>query len=867
MNRGCPSIFLTVSLVLAVPSAHAQWREQVSGQILDVGGRLADGGYRLADDSKNGSLANGASTSVILTLVPGREYVIVGACDNDCDDLDLRLYDADDREIAEDIELDATPRVTLPPNPGSSYRVQVMMVGCSSEPCFWGLGVFERGSLVSSNTGQGSAQDTRRFAGELAAGDETLQGREYVDRYGFSVRAGQRLVVDLRSSQFDTYLILRPPSGELTANDDFEGSTQRSRVDVVAGESGDWALLVTSYAESETGSYEVTVSVGAMQAAGDSGPRFESGRLEGGDETLSSGEYADVYRFDGRAGDRVMIDLRSNDFDPYLIVRTPSGDQFDNDDYEGDASRSLLSLTPDEDGELAITVTSYREGESGSYDLQIAGVEDALPSARQERGELSSDDETLRSGEFVDQYEFSGTPGQHVRIDLQSEQFDTYLTLQDPRGEPPENDDTDRAGHSVIDMDVTELGTYRVLVTSYEADETGDYELQIDVADVAPPAADSGRDVVTLALGQTMTGRLDPGDGQLEDGGYRDVYVFDGEAGQLITVDMNSSAFDTYVGVVSPSGEAIENDDCEGSTSRSLLELTLRETGRYRVVATSYEEGLTGAYQITLRGIGPTAAGRDDSPLGTSGRGSVYGVFAGISDYGDPDRNLPYTAEDAVRVREAVRIGGGMRPEDGILLTDAQATVAGVSDAIRQLASRMGPDDTFVFFYSGHGGRVPRSGQQAADPDGLDETIVLYDERIIDDDFSQLLSQVSAGKIVLLLDSCFSGGFAKDVISVPGRMGMFSSEEDVTSSVAAKFRAGGFLAVFIADAIADGLADGDGAVSAIELSQYVHERYRSDLKGGGAGDFVRTGGPQLGYQHLVVDRGSIRPYGVLFPPR
>jgi hypothetical protein len=31
-----------------------------------------------------------------------------------------------------------------------------------------------------------------------------------------------------------------------------------------------------------------------------------------------------------------------------------------------------------------------------------------------------------------------------------------------------------------------------------------------------------------------------------------------------------------------------------------------------------------------------------------------------------------------------------------------------------------------------------------------------------------------------------------------------------------------------------------------------------------AEDFVRTGGPQSGYQHLVVDRGSIGPYDVLF---
>ena len=105
------------------------------------------------------------------------------------------------------------------------------------------------------------------------------------------------------------------------------------------------------------------------------------------------------------------------------------------------------------------------------------------------------------------------------------------------------------------------------------------------------------------------------------------------------------------------------------------------------------------------------------------------------------------------------------------------------------------------------------------------------------------------------------------MISVPGRTGLFSSEEDVTSSVAAKFRAGGYLAVFLADAIGDGLADADddGQISAIELSQYIHERYRTDLKSGGPGDFVRTGGPQLGHQHLVVDRGSIGPREILFP--
>ncbi len=75
--------------------------------------------------------------------------------------------------------------------------------------------------------------------------------------------------------------------------------------------------------------------------------------------------------------------------------------------------------------------------------------------------------------------------------------------------------------------------------------------------------------------------------------------------------------------------------------------------------------------------------------------------------------------------------------------------------------------------------------------------------------------------MLLWLDSCFSGGFAKDIVSAPGRMGIFSSEEDITSNVAAKFRAGGYLSVFLDEAIAQGFADDDkdNSITAIELSR------------------------------------------------
>ncbi len=70
----------------------------------------------------------------------------------------------------------------------------------------------------------------------------------------------------------------------------------------------------------------------------------------------------------------------------------------------------------------------------------------------------------------------------------------------------------------------------------------------------------AARDVSTLEVGATARGTLESSDGRLDDGEYRDLYVFNGSAGQNVRVDMNSSAFDTYLGVVTPGGENIEND-------------------------------------------------------------------------------------------------------------------------------------------------------------------------------------------------------------------------------------------------------------------------------------------------------------------
>ena len=593
----------------------------------------------------------------------------------------------------------------------------------------------------------------------------------------------------------------------------------------------------------------------------DSPENAQFGRLEKGDPTLPEGEYVDEYSFEVRAGQIASVDLRSSEFDTYLFVVPPGGSQQDNDDFEGDQSRSSLIWAVDKSGTVKVYVTSYEAGEYGNYSLAMNAMDSVPIEDREERGTLGVSDTTLDSGEYFDSYSFIADAGSHVQVNLRSNDFDTYLIVVPPNGEQLENDDATSTSHSAIEIAAEEFGQYRVLVTSYEQGEVGDYLLTIEQSPERSSTTISSAAPQQIIVDSNAAGQLEAGDAALSDGEYSDVYSFDAQAGQAVRIELSSSEFDTYLAVMTPSDDVFQNDDFEGSTSRSVVEFVVPETGNFRIVATSYESGETGDYALSIASVDPGSLVVD---LPATGR--IYGLFAGISDYPGKDLDLPYTAEDAVRLRDALSAGAGLQSEDQVTLIDAGATRAALRSAVEDIGRRANPEDMFVFFFSGHGDRVERAdGPQITDPDAMDETIELYDGAISDDELRDILSVVNAGTSLIFLDSCFSGGFAKDLISVPGRMGLFSSEEDVTSSVAAKFQAGGYLSLFLADAIETRLADSDGddAVSAIELSQYVYERYRADVKAS-VGEFVRTGGPQSGHQHLVVDRGSIGPYDILF---
>lgn len=368
----------------------------------------------------------------------------------------------------------------------------------------------------------------------------------------------------------------------------------------------------------------------------------------------------------------------------------------------------------------------------------------------------------------------------------------------------------------------------------------------------------------------SVRGELTRGDRVDELGRLVDRYTFTAEVGDRIIVDMASLEFDALLMLTLPDGRSLEFDDFGGGRN-PRIDIEAELSGRYLLTATSYGSLVTGRYTLDVElGDGDTAPAAPHSAAVAEGR-RLLGVFVGIADYDGEAEDLPRSDQDAKVLYDIFTRQFGMERADSALLLNEDATVENVMEAVERIGRRAQPDDMLIFFYSGHGGQM-MGPADAKDPDGVHETLFVRGGEIRDDDFAEAINRSEAGLCLVVLDSCLSGGFAKDVVSAPGRMGIFSSEEDVLSAVPDRIDAGGYLSQFFADAISDfrDVADvnGNRQLTAFELSDYLHERYRNDVrpseappKGGDGYVDIRE---NLRYQRLVIDRSGIRHDQVLF---
>ena len=477
---------------------------------------------------------------------------------------------------------------------------------------------------------------------------------------------------------------------------------------------------------------------------------------------------------------------------------------------------------------------------------QNAGVR--LAPGQSISGELTPNDAQRQSGKYEDVFIVEGRRGERIDLRLSSEQFDPFLVVTGPEGFALSNDDEN--GGSLDSRLVLELpadGAYRVAVTSFRSGESGAYRLQasqppqgaaLSVAERAQP----------IAIGANVSGRLEPSDGRQGAQGYSDRYRFAARRGQRIRAALTADKMDTVLRLRRPDGTEDLSDDTEvnGQTStNSLIDTVLAEDGEYVLTVTSYQAGETGDYRLSLA-QSPGLPRQVRVPGGQR----VVALLVGVSDYGGRTNNLPNTDQDARQLFDSLRSAGLLHPASAVL-TNQEATTKNVAAAFARAAQQAGPNDLFLFFFSGHGDQIDVA-QSAQELDGRSETIELFDAAMTDAQLAPLFAAVRSRMALAVIDACYSAGF-RNLVNRPNVMGLFSSEEDLTSLVADRFKAGGFLAYFLRSGLS-GEADGDGdrIVTAGELSTYVRRRFRRE------GDIpATTREDDRNFQNLVIERGGI----------
>lgn len=365
-----------------------------------------------------------------------------------------------------------------------------------------------------------------------------------------------------------------------------------------------------------------------------------TGRLTTGDFRRPDGSYADAYVYTGRAGEVITVTLRSNAFDAWAVVDDPTGPMREHDDDSGGNLDAQLSVTLPHAGQYLIVANSVAEGATGAYTLAVSrggtpqndgndngnnggqvssgdefDVNSARPisSGQSVSGTLTRSDTRRSDGSYADSYLYNGRAGERLTVTLRASGFQPWIVVDEPDGPFREHNGGRGSGTAVLNVTLPRTGRYIILANSVDAGGTGSYSMTVQgggggSVDDTPRSGGGGdisdmdvRSLPRIVAGQQVSGRITTSDFLRTDGSYADGYVYQGRAGETITVTMRSPDMDAWVVVDDPNGPLRETDDDSAGGTDAELTVTLPRTALYLIVANSVGDPNTGRYTLFVR--------------------------------------------------------------------------------------------------------------------------------------------------------------------------------------------------------------------------------------------------------------------------
>lgn len=324
-----------------------------------------------------------------------------------------------------------------------------------------------------------------------------------------------------------------------------------------------------------------------------------------------------LFRFPATEGQRFVIDFQSPNFDAFLVVGHRHQGLFDPlavDDDGGEGTNALMRFIAPRAGTYLVVAQALTEDAVGLYTLRVDTlpapgpvIATALHTDEAVEGELSFEDPVLPgegTGSGYDLYALDVESGGRYMIAAVSEEFDAVLDVgalgdEDLAEVTWTDDDGGYGTNPTLTFTAPATGRYGVRVRSFGAG-LGAYTLRVARLDTR-----EAPEPVALALGEAVAGELGFTDGILENGGFFDLYTIEGREGELVRVSLDSEAFDPFLSIGTPGGEAgfetITTDDDGGEGTNSMIELVLPRDGEYLIRVESLTGGQTGPYRLEAR--------------------------------------------------------------------------------------------------------------------------------------------------------------------------------------------------------------------------------------------------------------------------
>jgi TPR repeat protein len=145
--------------------------------------------------------------------------------------------------------------------------------------------------------------------------------------------------------------------------------------------------------------------------------------------------------------------------------------------------------------------------------------------------------------------------------------------------------------------------------------------------------------------------------------------------------------------------------------------------------------------------------------------GNYYALVIGIDDYPSPLPRLKTAVGDARAVSSLLSERYGFQVH---LLLDRDATRAHILDAITRYRNTLSPNDNLLIYYAGHGYSDHEADKAYWLPADADSSF--SPNRISADDLTTGVRVLPARHVLVISDSCYSGGLTRDA-DAPSRSG------------------------------------------------------------------------------------------------